>query len=197
VTTLDGQIAMEVKLTRSFGRRAGALRPTRRRAAAPSAGLRWSRCRDRSGQGIDCGRWSWIPTDSGGAVPKSRLPKYSASTLTRAARYVQGPCLLELDPHPWSRNPHHVLGGRHPPRLYLHPRGVRPITGCGRRRGLPRLRRKEHDGRASTARSRSIAGGGLPAAGDWAHRVSRREEGQPRIKPPFPAVVGCSAVRPW
>ena len=112
--------------------------------------------------------------------------------------------LLELRPAPDHRGHHHqLLRGAGEPRLHLHPRRVRLAhrpRAEGRRRGLcrgvsgeehPRQRLRPRGDRPQRRRRLHLR------RGDGPDRIrSRARKGQPRIKPPFPAVAGVFGGRP-
>ena len=152
-----------------------------------------SNLRGRGGAGFPTGmKWSFVPKDS----PK---PKYLAVNADESEPgHVQGPLHPRVRPaHAAGGHRHRLLRARRAHRLHLRARRVpasRP-SGC-RRRSTRRTGRASSGRRCWAATSRSTSTWSAARARTSAVKRPAMLEslegkkGWPRLKPPFPAVVG-------
>ena len=126
------------------------------------------------------------------AEPEAALPRRERGRVR--AGHVQGPRDHAARPVPLPRGlPHRGARDRVEARLHLHPRRVRARVRDPRRRPRRRCAR-----RSSSATSRSCIhrGAGAYICGEETALLESLEgkRGQPRPKPPFPAIAGLYAV---
>ncbi len=205
-----GLMAFERVLTRNVGNPAALTVAATAKPAATRRSprrSRWSRTavidevkksglRGRGGAGFPCGlKWSFIPQ----AQRQAEVPRLQRRRVR--AGHLQGPAADGARSAPADRGLRDLLAGRCGANtcLHLHPRRVRLRRATCSRTAIRDAydarhpRRRASSAPASSSTSYVHRGAGAYICGEETGLLESLEgkRGQPRVKPPFPAVVGA------